>query len=70
MKWHWRVDLEREIMSDHFPIEFGFRESAAMGECKSVHCGWKKDTYKEEYFIEALEVGLLPEWDDDDSAEE
>lgn len=57
-------------MSDHLYIEFGFREKKRTSEKgRLAHRGWRKDTYKEEHFAEALEVGRWLEWDDSDNAE-
>lgn len=67
-EWFWRVDWKGgENTSDHYPLEFGFRERKVTN--RSTHLGWRRETFKEEHFSEALEVGAWPEWDSSESAE-
>lgn len=71
VKWKWRVDSESEILSDHFPLLIKVTEKGG-NETDKIFAGrkgWKWNTFNEEYFNEALSVGLWPTWREEDPAE-
>lgn len=62
MEWKWNINRETEILSDHFSIiiEVKGKELNVNGRMVAGNKGWRKDTFEEKYFEEALLVGLWP----------